>query len=289
MKKLYKLILSILILISLIVPAIPSSAGAPVVITDQARTQTVDVFSGQLNNISKSYLTALSEGLFPDRELFSKSAHSAVINTAEQAFWSVPPATQTEYVWLTSAEILQVASSDADDTAAGTGARTIQITGLLAGYIEDTETITLNGTTNVPTTKSFLRVNDVEVLTAGSSGKNEGNITVSNNADTNILSYMVAGENIAEQLIYTVPAGKSFSIVNMEGSGAGTKNVHIHIYTRAENGLFISKNHRTVNDSPYFMSHDLLAEKTDFMCVVHSDTNGGVADITVKGALITNP
>jgi hypothetical protein len=248
--------------------------------------QSFNSLNGALLSVTQNYLTALSEGAFKDRVLFSLTAHSSVINTADQAFWSVPPATQDEYVWPTSAATVSVVSDDANDDVGDTGATEVTVTGLLADYSEDTEAIALDGATPVAGVKEFLRINDSTVTDAGATGKNEGNITITQGA--NILSYINAGENKSEQLIYTVPLGKTLSIEKMLGSGAGNKNVHIHIYKRLPGGLFVADNHRTVNNSPYFMSHDLLVEKTDFMGVVHSDVNGGIADITIEGALITN-
>jgi hypothetical protein len=86
----------------------------------------------------------------------------------------------TTYNEQSSAAQRSVASSDADDTAAGTGARTIRITyydGSGAGPF--TEDITLNGTTAVNTAATDIRfVESIEVLTAGASGANEGTITL---------------------------------------------------------------------------------------------------------------
>jgi hypothetical protein len=234
---------------------------------------------------SQTYLTALSEGVFSNKTLFSLSAHSAVIDTADQAFWSVAPGDQTDYVWPTAGAVVTVESDDATDDVGNTGATEITVEGLLSDYSETTEAIATDGATPVAGLIEFFRVNNVYVSDAGTGGKNAGNITIKQGA--NILSYINAGENKSEQLIFTVSLGKALSIEKMLGSGAGNKNVHIHIYKRLVGGLFLADNHRTVNNSAFFMSHDFLPEKTDFMGVVHSDVNGGIADITVEGALIT--
>ena len=76
-----------------------------------------------------------------------------------------------------------VASSNANDTSAGTGARTIRITyytltaGVVAGPF--TEDKTLNGTTPVNTTATNICfIEKIEVLTVGSTGSNVGIITL---------------------------------------------------------------------------------------------------------------
>ena len=76
----------------------------------------------------------------------------------------------------TSAGVVSLVSADANDDDGDTGARTVEIQGLDANYVEQTETVTMNGTSAVSTTASFIRVFRMRVLTAGTSETNEGNI-----------------------------------------------------------------------------------------------------------------
>jgi len=73
-----------------------------------------------------------------------------------------------------------VSSSSANDTSAGTGARTVRITWMNAtGTTTGTENVTLNGTTPVnlvTTTKCFIE--KIEVLTAGSGLVNAGTLSL---------------------------------------------------------------------------------------------------------------
>jgi len=62
------------------------------------------------------------------------------------------------YAYPAAAAIMYVSSSSANDTSAGTGARTVLVSGLDANYNEVEETVTLNGQTQVATTTEFLRV-----------------------------------------------------------------------------------------------------------------------------------
>ena len=80
--------------------------------------------------------------------------------------------------WPTAATALLVSSTSANDTSAGTGARTVTITGLSAAWAEVSETVTMSGTSKVATTQTFLRVNSVDVATQGATGHNEGTILV---------------------------------------------------------------------------------------------------------------
>ena len=56
-----------------------------------------------------------------------------------------------------TAAALNVVSTNANDTAAGTGARTVRVTGLDANWNEISEIVTLNGLTPVQTVNSYLR------------------------------------------------------------------------------------------------------------------------------------
>lgn len=139
------------------------------------------------------------------------------------------------YVYLTSAERLQVASTDVDDDGdpADTGARTLFIQGLDTNYDLINETVTLNGQVNVLTDESYLRVFKAYVVTVGTTGVNEGEITVSNNADNNVLLSIPAGEGESHAAIFTVPADQTLWITHMFGSEITNKGIHFSLFTRA--------------------------------------------------------
>ena len=131
-------------------------------------------------------------------------------------------------------EEVEVFSASANDTAAGTGARTVRIQGLLTSDSteETTEDITLNGTTAVDSVNTWYRVNRVFVLTAGSGGVNAGNITVRHNVTTaNVFAVVAAGIGQTAIAAYTVPAGNEFLIESVDiqlvraNGSAGSANV----------------------------------------------------------------
>ena len=133
----------------------------------------------------------------------------------------------TTYVFPTSAMQMRVVSSSINDTSAGTGARTVEIHYLDNDYTEQTTTVTLNGTSSVTTTPTnILRINRLHVLTAGSSGYNEGNISLTNLAGTVTYSYISATNTSAQQAIYTVPAGKYGYINHWQASAGAVTGTH---------------------------------------------------------------
>ena len=96
-----------------------------------------------------------------------------------------------------------IESSSANDAAAGTGARTVKVTGLDANYDIVVETVAMNGVTPVALSTQLLRINDIEVMTAGSGGTTAGNLSVKQAATT--IGFVAAGFNRNRASIYTIP------------------------------------------------------------------------------------
>ena len=116
------------------------------------------------------------------------------------------------YVWQTAAESLELVSNSAADAAAGTGARTVMVTGLDSTYAHIQETVTMDGVTPVALVNSYLRVNSTIVVTAGSDGRNAGTITLrvpGPGATRDSISLIgTTGLSIGQTGRYTVPAGQ---------------------------------------------------------------------------------
>ena len=109
----------------------------------------------------------------------------------------------------TSAETWEIVSDSANDTSAGTGARTVLITSLDDNYDEQTEVATLNGTTAVTLTNSYFRPRSAVVATVGSNGVNVGNITIRVSSGGNTRLYIPADEGATNSSHFTIPRGKT--------------------------------------------------------------------------------
>jgi hypothetical protein len=136
-----------------------------------------------------------------------------------------------------AAELVRVVSSSANDAAAGSGARTIIITGLDANYNVQNETITLNGTTPVASVNTFSRVHTARISTSGSSNAafNAGTITISHNTTTaNVFAVMQIGYNQTQESAYTIPAGYTGYLTRIHGGirGATAASADISIWVR---------------------------------------------------------
>jgi hypothetical protein len=112
----------------------------------------------------------------------------------------------------TTASVLQISSSSAADTAAGTGARTVYIGGVDGNFNEVSETVTLNGQTAVNTVNSYRYVNYFYVATVGTGTQNAGNInagtgTVTAGVPAVLYDIIAAGYNQRTTAHFCVPAG----------------------------------------------------------------------------------
>lgn len=118
-----------------------------------------------------------------------------------------------------------LSSSSLLDAAAGTGARTVQIT-----YYDQTgagpfaETVTLNGMTAVNTVATNICfIEHLEVLTAGTARANQGIITLHTAiAGVGVLGTIAAGNNQTFWAHHYVALGKTANITGISVSHSGT-------------------------------------------------------------------
>lgn len=130
---------------------------------------------------------------------------------------------------------LDVTSSDANDAAAGTGARTIKIYGLDAAGKQLIETVTLNGQTAVTTTGLFWRVFGAQVVTAGTGRKNAGDLYI---IKTGTSTWTSGVPGTLTSAAVKVLAGENFGSSGMFNSGAaGYYSLStLHVGARAQAG-----------------------------------------------------
>lgn len=109
-------------------------------------------------------------------------------------------------------ESWEIVSASANDAAAGTGARTVSLTTLDVNYAETTQTVSLNGTTAVAIPGNCRFINAGRVLTAGSLGEQQGDITIRVAGGGATRAMMAAPDGFLNQAKYTVPAGYSIEL-----------------------------------------------------------------------------
>jgi len=216
--------------------------------------------------------------------------------------------TSTEDIWyqggvktyLSSAETMNMKSTSANDTSAGTGARTVLVEGLNGSYAVISETVTLNGVTNVLTSNSYLRITRVTVITAGSGELNAGTITATASTAATVQSAMEPGISISEGAHYTVPAAKTlfilkaeFNITKVGGGGDPLYQIQFQIRDGAiSNPAWITVYEKEVNsavDNYLDVTPAVFGantEKTDIRVQAVSDRASTIARVRVYGVVI---
>jgi len=134
---------------------------------------------------------------------------------------------------------LSIVSSSANDSAAGTGARTVVVEYLNGDLDYSFEVVTLNGTTPVLTLATDVRwVQAVHMATAGSGGKAAGNITAANGGVTYLK--ILAGERTTHNSFTRVPRQRRLFVTQMyagSSSGSSASRVLVEAVSTQVNGL----------------------------------------------------
>lgn len=197
--------------------------------------------------------------------------------------------TTTEDIWfnggtlqfLTSAETLDVVSTSANDTLAGTGARTILIDGLDSNFNRIIETINLSGLTPVTTTNSFIRVNRSYVTNIGSIGYNEGDITLTASTAATIQAALGATFGQTEKTQYTVPNKCKIALVSWNGSCKKNDDFELYLQTREFGESWRIRDNAFLYQSAFEHTHfgeTILGPKSDIRVIAKTST--GTKSIT---------
>jgi hypothetical protein len=184
-------------------------------------------------NLQWSVREAAAGGFMKDAFVVQKFGENQDAAGSEEYLWSESGA----YTWMTTPQQLKVASVGAaagndDGAPLGTGARTLELQGLDENWDLLTETITLNGATAVTTTNKFIRCFRAKVLTAGSTGGNEGAINVYDNGGANQVAHIPIGYNQTMQAIYTVPADYTAWLLRWYASSASNQTIDVFLRTK---------------------------------------------------------
>lgn len=132
-------------------------------------------------------------------------------------------------VWVapTQARKHDIVSTSTDDTAAGSGMRTVRIWGLTDWESpEVSEDVTLDGTSNVETANSYVIIHRMKGLTFGAGENNAGIIKATAQTDSTITAAIQTGECQTEMAIYGVSARHVFKVYEVVARMLkGTSNV----------------------------------------------------------------
>ena len=187
-----------------------------------------------------------------------------------------------------AAQTLEVFSSSAADTLAGTGAQRIRLMGLDANYDPIVEEIDMAGVTPVLTTNQFIRMDRARVIQAGSGRKNAGGITARQSTTTaNIMMVLPIGYNSTMIAAWTIPNGYRafFTGWTASLSGGANADARIRLWTRpfgevfqVQEELSIKASGSSQTEREYLTPKGPYSELTDIYIDAIAGANGvGIA------------
>jgi hypothetical protein len=185
---------------------------------------------------NEAFALQVARGLVPGHTALSIFGYNGDVDTSEESVW--PDGSTVPHPTTASKLNIVSTSTDDDGSPAGTGARTVYIEGLDGNYKVVSETLTLNGTTNVETTQSYLYVNQFYVATVGTGGVNAGEITAK--VSTTLYDLIAIGYNQRTTAHYCVPAGYTGYLttgVITSGQTSGSTSVTTYLKQHGPDGI----------------------------------------------------
>ena len=192
------------------------------------------------------------------------------------------------YTFPASAASMNVVSTI--NTGSDKTGTTILVQGLDANYTAISETVTLNGTTAVATTKSFLRINSISV----SAGQPTGVITIKDSTNTTTYAQITAGLGRSQMSIYTVPAGYTFYLSRIDAytsfNGSNGDYVVYRNYSTTSSNVS-SATQQAPFTNTYHAQRVMprpFTEKTDIQLQAKTSANTAFISIAAEGYLVAN-
>jgi len=189
------------------------------------------------------------------------------------------------------------------DASAHAGAQAVEIGFLDGSYVEQSEIVILNGTAVIPTVKlTMFRINSFRVIAAGANKIPTGALTLRHLGNTPVYSYITAGFNRARNAMYTVPAGKTLYVTDLNVGYGMTGKSELQ-YARVTSRANVDPTTKFYTGGVFYPFTDVLSsignvntvlsvptklpEKTDIkMSVITSNT--GVIATTLRGWIEDN-
>lgn len=226
-------------------------------------------FRNPITNSDLLIAAGIYDGIFS----INKHGTNEVVGTTFEDIW-LPSGV---LVHIPVATTLEIASSDANDTILGTGARQILIQGYDADFNNIEEIVDLDGQTPVLTTKLFFGIDRAWVETAGSGSMNAGDVYLADDSTSwasgvpataaAIQAKIGIGYGQTQLAIYTVPAGHSAYITGLFVTAVSGKTVTWRLigHHRVENSFRTHLQGTTTTESPTvikFSPYIRITEKT---------------------------
>lgn len=205
------------------------------------------------------------------------------------------------YTYIETAETLTVTSDNPADNPTGAGARNVEIQGMNQAGEVVVETVDIGATT----VAAFKRVFRAKAVSVGTSGGNEGTISITSDDTSTVLAIIgidgtgsnAAGRGQTFMALYTIPAGKTGYITQWTvGAGKQNTDAVAMLMTRdpnaAGNGAWNARDIITVSATTYAKNYNIpikLNAGDDVEVRAYSTTNNSLVSSTFCIILIDNP
>ena len=242
-----------------------------------------NVFSMTQHGRSEPFDLQVARGIIPNHSSVNIYGFQASVSTTNIPVWENATA-YTYPVSATKMHLVSTVNTGADLTA------TLIINGLDSGYNQISENITLNGTTVVTTVNSYLRINNMIVI----SGLPTGVITLKDLTDTTTYAQIAANFGRTQMALYTVPAGFTFYLARVDAYTSANGFTADYVQYRNQQTSSAGVISYT-QQAPFINNYHALrvmprafAEKTDLQLQAKTSLNTYAVSIAAEGYLIAN-
>tara|TARA_R110000823_G_scaffold18197_5_gene56975 strand:- start:173 stop:934 length:762 start_codon:yes stop_codon:yes gene_type:complete len=186
---------------------------------------------------------------------------------------------QTQYIEFNGVVAVDVVSNNSGDSSGGTGAKTIQVSGLYSDggdghkYKPRVATFTLDGTTNASLASginSFSVINEVRVISHGTSNSNIGAISVKKTGTTSLMGFIQPTHGASNTFSFAVPNRNTLLVKDIHITAFCQTGCVLRLYRQQ-----LISGHRTlesqiiVNDQTSHINHQInlkINENEIFYC-----------------------
>ena len=210
------------------------------------------------------------------------------VTTTNIPVWEVAGA----YAYPASATAMNLVSTV--NTGGDKTGTTVLVSGLDSTYTPISETLTLNGTTAVETTKSYLRIQSIAVSSVTGGVNPTGTITLKDLTNTTTYAQINPSIGRSQMAIYTVPAGYTFYLSRIDAytsaNGFTADWVQYRNVSTTSSGV-TSLTQQAPFTNTYHAQRVMprpFAEKTDIQLQAKTSANTHAVSIAAEGYLIKN-
>lgn len=214
---------------------------------------------------------------------------AATIWTGTPAIYGYPPFAAKMFVSSTNSE---------DGQGTQTGARVVEIWGLNSSWGVISEFVVLSGVNEATTSEYFNRVYLLHIHSAGSAGKNIGEIccgqgSVTNGIPNSMYAHIQSGDNKSLMGVFTVPDSSVCKVYQIQYTVGQDKDVEGSLFYRKSGAVFqledrVKVYRNTVNRN-WFIAPLELPARTDIEVRAQKDTAGGTIAMTAGLNLLIKP